>query len=545
MKSYLTFTCLLLLFSCSQKQSIDTIVFNAKVYTVNADFKVVEAFAVDKGKFIGVGNLEELEAAYKPRERLNAEGNYIYPGFYDAHCHFYGLGRSFQNVDLVGTTSYSEILERVKIFAENHNDKTWILGRGWDQNDWEVKAFPTKDSLDILFPNTAILLNRIDGHAAIANQKALDLAGITKNSQIEGGSFRLHEGTLTGVLIDNASGLVEKKIPEPTEEDVEQALKEAQYSCFSNGLTTVSDAGSPRKIIEKLEEMYAANDLKIRLYVMAEPQDRKYIFQRGKIKTDRLNIRSFKLYADGALGSRGACLLAPYSDRPQEMGFLLTPANTLQNIIEEIYQNNFQVNTHCIGDSANRLLLDIYGTLLKGNNDKRWRIEHAQVVESSDIQKFGQFSIIPSVQPTHATSDMYWVTDRLGKERAKNAYPFKELMQQNGLLALGSDFPVEKVNPLLGFYAAIARRDSEGYPEKGFQMENALDRISALKGMTLWAAYSNFEDTERGSIEVGKQADFVILSKNIMTIPEPDILNTQVLYTFVGGEEVYKLTNFF
>ena len=541
MKRLLLFV--LFISACSQKQTIDLLVVNAHVYTVSTD-SLVEAFAVHDGIFLEVGNSTVLKAKYDAKQIIDAKGKPIYPGFYDAHCHFYDLGRSLDQVDLVGTTSYQDVLEKVKAFVNLNPTKAWILGRGWDQNDWSFPTFPTKDSLDILFPNLPIVLTRVDGHAALVNQKALDLANLKSDAQVAGGNLVLKDGKLTGILIDNAIDLVRKVIPKPSEAERHRALLKAQQYCFKYGLTTLSDAGSSRQIIESIEDLYKQNLLKMRLYVMAQPQDTAYFFQRGQVKTERLNIRSFKLYADGALGSRGAYLLEPYTDKPQEQGFLVTSPDDLLKFTTAFYRKGFQANTHSIGDSANRLMLNIYAKILKGANDLRWRIEHAQVVSKDDIAKFGEYDIIPSVQPTHATSDMYWAEDRLSPKRIEDAYAFRDLLNQNNLIALGSDFPVEGVNPLWGFYAAVVRKDSKGYPAQGFQIENRLERWAALKGMTIWAAYANFEDTERGSIAVGKQADFVLLSADIMTIPDEEILDVKVLKTVVDGEVVFSQESF-
>jgi predicted amidohydrolase YtcJ len=287
--------------------------------------------------------------------------------------------------------------------------------------------------------------------------------------------------------------------------------------------------------------MNKEGSLKIRNYVMVSLGIRNldFFIKKGVYKTDRLNVRSFKLYADGALGSRGACLLKPYSDEPSKTGFLLLSAAELERSLTQIYNSGFQANTHCIGDSANRLILDIYGKLLKNKHDRRWRIEHAQVVDNQDVPKFGKYSIIPSIQATHGTSDMYWADERLGDVRIKTAYAFQDLLKQNGFLANGSDFPVEFVNPLYGFHSAVARQDDKNFPEGGFQMENALTREQALKAMTIWSAYSNFEEKERGSIETGKMADFVILEDDLMLAPKEKLRNVKVLNTYVGGEKVH------
>jgi predicted amidohydrolase YtcJ len=306
-------------------------------------------------------------------------------------------------------------------------------------------------------------------------------------------------------------------------------------------LTTVSDAGLNQDDIELIDKMNKEGALKIRNYVMVSLGIRNldYFIKKGIYKTDRLNVRSFKLYADGALGSRGACLLKPYADEPSKTGFLLLSAAELERSLTQIYNSGFQANTHCIGDSANRLILNLYGKLLKTKNDRRWRIEHAQVVDNQDVAKFGKYSIIPSIQATHATSDMYWADERLGDVRVKTAYAFQDLLKQNGVIANGSDFPVEFVNPLYGFHSAVARQDAKNFPEGGFQMENALTREQAMRAMTIWSAYANFEEKERGSIEAGKMADFVILEEDLMKIPKEKLRNVKVLNTFVGGEKVF------
>jgi predicted amidohydrolase YtcJ len=338
-------------------------------------------------------------------------------------------------------------------------------------------------------------------------------------------------------------GLVKRVMPKEDEKVKRQQLLAAQAESIKYGLTTVSDAGISQDDIELMMKMQKEGSLKIRDYAMVSVGLRnvEYFTKKGIIKTDRMNVRSFKVYSDGALGSRGAVLLKPYADQSSNSGFLLTSKNEMDKYFAQIYKSDYQVNTHCIGDSANRLVLDLYGKYLKGKNDRRWRIEHCQVVNPADVPKFGKYSVIPSIQATHATSDMYWAEERLGKERVKHAYPFEELRQQNGLIANGSDFPVEFVNPLFGFHSAVARQDNNNWPAGGFQMENALSKENALKAMTIWSAYANFEDKERGSIEKGKMADFVVLEEDIMSINLSKIRNTKVLFTYIGGQKVYEL----
>lgn len=536
------FSCLFFI-ACSQKEKVDFIFYNAKVYTVDSSFQQVEAFAIKDGKFLAVGKTSDILAKYTAEKQEDMKGKAIYPGFIDAHCHFYGYGKGLEEVNLFATKSFSEVLRRVSDFRSKHPEQSWIIGRAWDQNDWDNKEFPTKDSLDMLFPDVPVFFTRIDGHAAIANQKALDIAQINKPINMIGGSILTQNGKLTGVLVDNAIYLVEKHLPILTNEDIEHDLLLAEKNCLAVGLTSVADAGLSRNIIEVIDKTQKAGKLHTRIYAMisADSANMAYYFSKGFFKTDALNIRSFKVYADGALGSRGACLLHPYHDKPKETGFLLASPQQLDSIIGVIAAKGFQVNTHCIGDSANHLLLGIYAKYLQAKKDARWRIEHAQVVALADVPSFGQNQIIPSVQPTHATSDMYWAGDRLGKERLTTAYAYKNLLKSAGILACGSDFPVEDINPLYGFHAAIARQDAQNYPEGGFQIENALNREEALKGMTIWAAYAQFEEKEKGSIEVGKFADFVVLDKDIMKIASNTIRNTKVLQTYIGGKKVFSL----
>jgi predicted amidohydrolase YtcJ len=526
----------------AQKQAADLIVHNAKVYTVNERFDTAESFAVKGDRIVGVGSNQEILSKFQSKKTLDAMGKTILPGLIDAHAHFYRYGEGLQTVDLVGTKSWDEIIEKTTAFSKI-NREGWLLGRGWDQNDWATKEYPTKERLDKLFPKRPVLLTRVDGHAAIVNQVALDLAKIKAGQTLTGGEIETKNGQLTGVLVDNAIALVRSLIPEANKKQRRQALLDAQKKCFAVGLTTVVDCGVDAPLVDFIEKMNRDKSLKMRLYLMLS-DDRKnyeYLFKRGIVKTDRLNVRSFKLYADGALGSRGACLLHPYSDRANHFGFLLKNAAYYEAVTKRIAEHEgMQACTHAIGDSANREILRIYGAILRGPNDRRWRIEHAQVVNEADFSLFKTYNIVPSVQPTHATSDMYWAGERLGKERESGAYAFRRLMNQNGWLPLGTDFPVEDINPILTFYAAVVRKDANGFPEGGYQFDNALSREQTLRGMTIWAAKASFEEHEKGSLEVGKFADFIILNQNIMEVAPTDILKTKVKATFVGGEKVFE-----
>jgi predicted amidohydrolase YtcJ len=461
----------------------------------------------------------------------------VYPGFIDAHCHFYGLGLQQQKVDVRGTKSYDEVLQKLVAF-QKEKKVSYITGRGWDQNDWEVKEFPTKDKLDALFPEIPVAIRRVDGHALLVNQAAIDLAGVTIDTKFTGGDILQKDGKLTGIFIDKPMGLIGDKIPAPILKESAQALKDAERICFDLGLTTVNDAGVSKETIELMDSLQKAGDLKIRVYAMVSANERNldYYLKKGISKTDRLNVRSFKMYGDGALGSRGAAMRESYSDKSGHYGALINTVEFLQNSAKRIANSEFQMNTHAIGDSANHIMLQTYKEVLKDKKDRRWKIEHAQIISPEDFDLFDD--IIPSIQPTHATSDMYWAEDRVGAERIKGAYAFKDLLNKYGKVALGTDFPVERVSPFLTFYAAVARKDLNNYPENGYQMENALSREETLKGMTIWAAYSNFEENEKGSIEVGKFADFIILNQDIMTVAIDKVPASKVLETYVNGEKV-------
>jgi len=543
---YLTILSLLFLLflgSCHTKQSVDLLIYNATIYTVDSSFSKATAMAIKDGKIIATGDTKDIQQVYVGQQNIDAQGKFIYPGFIDAHAHFLAFGQSLHQIDLKGTTSWESIIKKLKEFKKTRaaNDTGWVVGDGWDQNDWANKQFPNKSALDSLFADAPVVLTRIDGHAIIANQKALDLAGIHAGDTIKGGKILVQDSLLTGVLIDNATNLVYREIPHPNTLEATSALMDAQSKCFAAGLTSIQDMGEDARLIPLLDSLNKAGQLKIRLYVllMDNPSNFDYLVKKGIIHTEWLHVPGFKVFADGALGSRGACLLEPYADDSAHDGFLLNTVNHYDSVARFIYQHHFQMATHAIGDSAVRTMLKIYAKYLKGPNDLRWRIEHAQIVDSSDVHYFKDYQIIPSVQPTHATSDMYWAESRLGPGRIKNAYINKTLLDQNGFIPLGTDFPVEDISPIKTFFSAVFRKDASGNPPAGFQMENALSREQAIKGMTIWAARAAFEEDEKGSLEPGKRADFVVTDKDLMQAEMGDILKTRILMTFVGGEKVY------
>jgi predicted amidohydrolase YtcJ len=534
-------TILLITNSCMSDKTADLILFNGTIYTVDESFSKAEAMAVRDGMILAVGSTNDILKQYDTEKSIDLEGKFVYPGLIDAHCHFLGYGNSLLHTDLVGTTSFEDIVDLLIKRQEDYPSE-WILGRGWDQNDWEVKEFPTRDLLDKVFPDNPVLLRRIDGHAAIANSVALKMAEVNENTVVEGGSLLIRNGKLTGVLVDNAIGLIGRIVPVPREDEIIAALLKGEAHCFAVGLTSVHDAGLGHETINLIDSLHKSGELKMRIYAMLSPGEKNYVqyMYKGIHKTDRLNVRSVKLYADGALGSRGALMIEPYSDDPGNVGLAVSSVEYLREQCRLAYENGYQANIHCIGDSANRLALDLYAEFLKGKNDRRWRIEHAQIIHPEDFSKFGKYSIIPSVQSTHGTSDMYWADERVGDERIGGAYAYRQLMEENGWIPNGSDFPVENINPLYGFYAMSIRKDLDGYPEEGFQVENALTREEAFKAMTIWAAMSAFEENEKGSLETGKLADFIITQKDLLKIPAEQIPTTRIVETWIGGEKVYS-----
>ncbi|MEM8558936.1 MAG: amidohydrolase [Bacteroidota bacterium] len=538
------------------------VLHNATIYTVNAATPTAEALAVEGGAVVGVGPADSLLSAHPDWPRINAEGATVVPGLIDAHVHLMGmlsgegLGQLLLNVDLAGTDSVAEIIDRLTTHEATLTDEAWLVGRGWDQNDWEPAAdgtypFPSRRDLDAVFPDRPVLLERIDGHAYWANSAAMRQAGIDPDAPAppnpEGGAYlRDDDGTPTGVTIDKAGNALQAAVPPISEAMKQEALRRALAETAKYGLTGVHEAGTSLEVYRLYEAAIEAGDFDLRLYAMASGPGDAMAFaceNDGRVvhPSGRLQMRSVKLYLDGALGSRGAALLADYSDDPGNRGLLFLQPDAFANVVADAMDCGLQVNTHAIGDRANQVVLDAYAQAMDDfpGNQGRHRIEHTQVATPLDLDRLVELDVIASMQPTHATSDMPWAEDRVGPTRILGAYAWRTVLDAGGRLALGSDFPVERVDPMLGFYAAVTRQDAAGMPEGGWYPDQRLTRAEALRGFTLDAAYAAFMEDEVGSLEVGKRADFVLLSQDLMTVPVEDLLNTRVLATYLDGQRIY------
>ena len=538
-------------FGCA-KESADRIFINTSIYTLNPANETANSIAVKNGRILFVGDEEKsYEYSNENTEILDLKGKTLIPGLADAHAHIGGTGKFLQSLNFYGTASASEIISMVRSAVNRTPPGEWIEGRGWDQNDWQVKKFPTSGLLDKVAPNNPVVLSRVDGHAYWVNQKVLDLAGITSAApEPDGGRIVRLPGTNkpSGILVDNAMLLIDDIKPEPTYELKKRRIVQSLSYSLKLGLTTIHDAGSDSDEIKIYKELALEGKLNPRVYVMLNDDEKlkeKY-FEIGPqigLFDNHLTIRAIKLYADGALGSRGALLLEPYSDDPENSGLSVTPESDLRKRFAEGIKHGFQIATHAIGDSGNHLILDIVEENLEGElqNDHRSRIEHAQVISLDDIQRINRLGVVPSMQPTHCTSDMYWAEDRIGSERIKGAYAWRKLLDTGVVIPGGSDSPVESINPLWGIYAAVTRQAHEGYPEGGWHPEERMTMIEAVKMFSAWAAYASFEEDIKGTIEVGKLADFTILSKDIFKEDPTELLETKVLMTVVGGEILYDI----
>jgi predicted amidohydrolase YtcJ len=536
--------------AAAQPAPAELIVTDARIYTVDETRPVAEAMAVRDGRVLFVGSERGALAFRGPATRMvDLDGRTVIPGIVDAHAHLLGLGTALRNVDLVGTRSYDEVIRRVAARARELPAGSWILGRGWDQNDWGNTDFPTHEALSRAVPDHPVLLTRVDGHAVLANARAMRLAGVTRDTpDPEGGLVvRLPDGEPSGVFVDNAEELVAGKVPPPSRDETEKAVLAAIAEANRWGLTGIHDAGASRATIEVYEDLARAGRFNLRNYVMVRDNaaDLEHFFRKGPqsaLHDGRLWVRSVKLYMDGALGSRGAALLDPYSDDPHNTGLLVSTPEHVREVAIEGLRRGFQVNTHAIGDRGNRLVLDQYATALQQVPvaDHRFRVEHAQVIHPQDIPRFAELDVIPSMQAVHQTSDMYWAGKRLGESRLNGAYAWRSLLQSGVVIPNGSDFPVERVNPLYSFHAAVTRQDEDDYPAGGWYPAQRMTREEALRSITLWPAYAAFQEEVLGSLTPGKYADFVVLDRDIMRVAPEEILSARVDATYLGGNPVYE-----
>jgi predicted amidohydrolase YtcJ len=531
-------------------QSADLIVTNARIYTVDDSHPFVSAMAVRDGRVQFVGSEREALLLRGPSTQVvDGAGRTIIPGMTDAHAHLFGLGEFLHDIDLKDTRSYDAIVAMVADKVKSTPAGRWIKGRGWDQNKWGNTAFPTHEALSRVSPNNPVVLERIDGHALLVNAATMKLAGVTAATKDPAGGRieRGANGEPTGVFVDNAMALIDRVVPPLPHDEAKVATLAAIAEANKYGLTGVHDPGEPKPVLDLFEELAKEKNFNLRVYAMISDDSSAldYYFKRGPqsaLYDSHLWIRSIKLYADGALGSRGAALLDPYTDDPKNVGLLKSTQAHLTDVSTRALRNGFQVATHAIGDRGNRVALDAYEAAFKAvpKVDHRFRIEHVQILDHADVPRFAQMGVIPSMQAVHQTSDMYWAPNRIGYARTFGAYAWRSLLNTGVIIPNGSDVPVERVNPLYSFHAAVSRQDDNNWPPGGWFPEQMMTRDEALKSMTIWPAYASFEEKDFGSLTPGKFADFVILDRDIMTVPASDILGTSVVATYIGGKAVYE-----
>ncbi|MEO6864480.1 MAG: amidohydrolase family protein [Gemmatimonadaceae bacterium] len=527
----------------------DLIVTGGHIYTVDDSRPAAEAFAVRNGVFTFVGSEREALALKGPNTRVvDLHGATVVPGLADAHGHLTELGATLHEADLAGSLSYDEVIERTKKHAGTVPRGEWVMGHGWDQNRWASKQFPTSDALTRAFPDNPVVLERIDGHALLANARAMQAAGVTAATKdpVGGRIIRDASGNPTGVFVDNAQDIIGRAVPPPTAAQLEQSISAAIAEVHRWGLVSIHDPGEPRKIIDVMESMASKGNFDLRGYILIadDSADIAHYYTlgpRSELYGGHLWVRSIKLYADGALGSRGAALLSPYSDDPGNSGLLVSSEAHLQAVATSALRHGFQVATHAIGDRGNRNALDAYEAALRAvpTANHRFRVEHAQILDPADIPRFAELGVIPSMQSSHQTSDMRWAEDRLGASRIRGAYAWRSLLNTGVIIPNGTDFPVEQVNPLITFHSAVTRADATGWPDGGWFPEQRMTRDEALRSMTIWPAYAGFQEHVMGSITPGKYADFTVLDQDIMTVPANDLLKTSVVSTYIGGKSVY------
>ena len=534
----------------------DIVFINGNIYTANDRQPRAEAIAVKDGRIVFVGSSADVKPFREAATRVvDLAGKTVVPGLTDSHCHIFGIGARELNLNLEGTDTLEAFLARVKERAAGAEPGKWVTGRGWIETFWIPPQFPTRTDLDTIAPHNPVYLTRADGHAAIANSAALRLAGIDKNTPNPFGGEILKDkqtGELTGILLDNAGDLVEKHIPQPTETEREQAFLLGVKREIELGWCQIQNAGSQKADVDLMRRLYADGKVKIRIYnaVYGPGADAQWLLQEGPTLNgydSRFTQRTIKVVFDGALGSRGAALLKPYHDAPDTSGFFTAKDSDVRPLLEEALRRGIQIETHAIGDRANRTVLDLYEQAFKGVpaeqrkvREPRWRIEHAQILNSRDIPRFAKLHVIPSMQPSHAISDLFFAPSRLGKDRLTGAYAWQSLIKSRAIIAGGSDAPVERGEPMIEFYAAVARKSVKGFSGDGWHPEQAVSREQALKMFTAWPAYAAFEEKDKGSIEIGKLADLTVLSKDIMKIAAPEILKTTCAMTVIGGEIVFE-----
>src|SRR2546425_12693130 len=544
----------------SPAEPADVVFVNGNVYTVNEKQPRAEAIAVKGDHIVFVGSNANAKRFQGGGTRvIDLHGETVVPGMTDAHYHFIGVGQREMNLNLEGITNLEDFLAKVKERVDRAKPGEWVTGRGWIETFWKPPVFPPRWDLDKISPNNPVFLTRADGHGAVANSAALKIGGVTKDSKDPFGGQILRDkktGEPVGMLLDNAQGFVSRHIPQATQAEIEQAMILANNRSIQLGLTQIQDPGGTYRDVDLYQKLYGEGKLKLRIYkaVYGPGPEAKRLLSEGPIIEafgNRFNLRAIKVVSDGALGSRGAALLAPYSDAPDSSGFLRVKEDDLLPMLKEALQKGIQVETHAIGDYANRFILDEYEKALNAVPkserkiaEPRWRDEHSQIVNPIDIPRFAKLGIIPSMQPSHAIGDLHFAPSRLGMKRLEGAYAWQSFIKSGSIIAGGSDAPVERGEPMIEFYAAVARRDQKGYSGEGWDPEQAVSREQALKMFTIWAAYAAFEEKLKGSIEVGKLADLTVLSADIMKISEAQILKTRCLMTVIGGEVSYQLKRF-
>ncbi|MEE8341899.1 MAG: amidohydrolase [Candidatus Neomarinimicrobiota bacterium] len=544
---WITMLGVIIIMSCTFQKRADLVIIGGKVATVDNNFSIAEAVAIQDDIILFVGTNKEANKYIDDKTKvIELNGELVLPGLIDSHGHLTGFGKSLENVDLVGTNSFQEVLDLVKERVKTVESGKWIRGRGWDQNDWEIKEFPHHQALSRISPNNPVLLSRIDGHTILVNQKAMKIVGINRfSSDPDGGKIQKDSNELpTGIFIDNAKKLITDHIPKYSTEKIRGIIQNAANRCVELGLTGMHDAGISPSRFDDYKFLTDMHKMPLRINAMLSDtviSDLNSFLQKYKIDSygnDFLRVKSIKLYADGALGSRGAALLEPYSDDPENSGLIVTDNSHLLEVCKAALESEFQVCTHAIGDKAIRTILDVYEEALQENpkKDHRFRIEHSQIINLNDISRYKELGIISAMQPQQAVSDMPWTEDRIGSERVKGAYAFRSFLDEGVIIPCGSDFPVEIPNPLIGIHNAVTRQDKNAYPEGGWLPEQRMTVEEAIKGYTIWAAYAAFQEDILGSIEVSKLADFTILDRDILAIEPSEILKTKPIYTIVGGE---------